>query len=76
MKGSKYSNLVYYRNNKRVGLIHSRILGSTLARGSYLMFMDAHCNPELGWEMALLEALKKCDDRAITAHYNNVDPVS
>ena len=61
-----YSGLLFHRNSERLGLIRSRILGSTFARGPYYVFMDAHCNPEPGWETALLEASNKCQDRAIT----------
>jgi len=62
-----YPGLLFHRNSERLGLIRSRILGSTFARGSYLVFMDAHCNPEPGWELALLEASHKYQDRTITA---------
>jgi glycosyltransferase involved in cell wall biosynthesis len=62
----KYSGHIFHRNSARLGLIRSRILGTTLACGRYLMYMDAHCNPSPGWEIALLEALDKCQDRAIT----------
>ncbi len=62
-----YPGLLFHRNRERLGLIRSRILGSTFARSPYYVFMDAHCNPEPGWETSLLEASYKCQDRAITA---------
>ena len=61
-----YPGLLFHRNSERHGLIRSRILGSTFAHGPYYVFMDAHCNPEPGWETALLEASYRCQDRAIT----------
>jgi glycosyltransferase involved in cell wall biosynthesis len=62
-----YSGLLFHRNSTRLGLIRSRILGSTFARGRYLVFMDAHCNPEPGWEQALMEASRQSEDRAIVS---------
>ncbi len=61
-----YPGLLFHRNSERLGLIRSRILGSTFARSPYYVFMDAHCNPEPGWETSLLEASHKCRDHAIT----------
>jgi GT2 family glycosyltransferase len=61
-----YPGLLFHRNSERIGLIRSRILGSTFASSPYYVFMDAHCNPESGWETGLLEASHKCQDRAIT----------
>uniref|UniRef100_A0A182RI50 Polypeptide N-acetylgalactosaminyltransferase n=1 Tax=Anopheles funestus TaxID=62324 RepID=A0A182RI50_ANOFN len=39
----------YYRNSVRQGLIRSRNIGATYASGSYIMFLDSHCEVNRGW---------------------------
>ena len=37
------NQVIYYRNNERLGLAKSRNIGSELATGSYIAFMDDDC---------------------------------
>lgn len=50
------------RSNKRLGTIGARMLGSTMAIGDVLVFMDAHCECHPGWLEPLLSSI--ADDRS------------
>ena len=51
--------LKFHRTANREGLIRAKILGSELAQGKYLVFLDSHCEVGYAWLEPLISRLQE-----------------
>ena len=53
----KLGKIKIVRTKERVGLIKARSIGASSAIGEVVLFLDAHCEANVGWLPPLLERI-------------------
>ncbi|XP_035211865.1 polypeptide N-acetylgalactosaminyltransferase 16-like isoform X2 [Stegodyphus dumicola] len=74
--GSELSNfpkVTLYRNSQREGLIRSRMIGAQISTGSHVMFLDSHCEVNIGWLTPLLQTVAKHPKALVTPVADIID---
>uniref|UniRef100_A0A182YJR3 Polypeptide N-acetylgalactosaminyltransferase n=1 Tax=Anopheles stephensi TaxID=30069 RepID=A0A182YJR3_ANOST len=71
---SQIPHVRYYRNSVRQGLIRSRNIGATYATGSYILFLDSHCEVNRGWLEPLHDRLAIDSTAILSPVIDIIDP--
>lgn len=57
----------------RLGLIRARLAGARLARGDVLVFLDAHCEANMGWIEPLLSRIQESHNSVLVPIIDVID---
>lgn len=66
-------NVVLKRTTGRVGVIVGRQIGASMAVGSVLVFLDAHCECTTGWLEPLLDRIRQDETHVVTPVMDIID---
>lgn len=64
------------RNDRRQGLIVSRMRGARLANSAVLFFMDAHAEANVGWLEPLLYELRRNPKQVLQPFVDGIDAMT
>lgn len=62
---AKINKVRVIRNEKREGLVRSRVRGAEIAEASILTFLDSHCECNEDWLPPLIERVVEVDTRVV-----------
>lgn len=54
-----YRKVTLVHAHERLGLVGARLLGAKQASGDVLVYLDSHCEPNVGWLEPLLDIIQK-----------------
>lgn len=60
-------------SSTRLGLIRARLAGARLARGDVLVFLDAHCEANIGWIEPLLARIQESHSSVLVPIIDVID---
>lgn len=70
---SYHERIKFIRNDKREGLIRSRNIGAKLAVGHFLVFLDSHCEVNVGWLEPLIQHAEEYQGAVVSPILDVID---